>query len=81
MDARVRHKVGLELVEVHVERAIETERRGQRRGHLRHHAVKVRVRRGAQLEGGLGNRVQGLVIEAERHVAVLEEGVGESTLL
>jgi len=76
MNARVWHQVSLELVQVHVERAVETERSGQRRGHLRHHPVQVRVRWRAQLEGGLGDRVQGLVIEAEGHVAVLEEGVG-----
>ena len=28
VDARVRHQIGLELCQVHVERAVETERRG-----------------------------------------------------
>ena len=34
MDARVRHQVGLELGHVHVEGAVEAERRGERRDDL-----------------------------------------------
>lgn len=35
VDARVRHQVRLELVHVHVERAVEPQRRRHRRDHLR----------------------------------------------
>ena len=43
---------------------------------LRDKAVEVEVRRRLELEGRLGDVVEGLVVEGEGHVAVLEEGVG-----
>ena len=39
-------------------------------------SVDVRVRRRIEVKGRLADAVEGLVIEAEGHVAVLEEGVG-----
>ena len=45
VNARERHQVGLELVQVDVERAIETKRRSDRRNNLSDEAVEVRERR------------------------------------
>ena len=50
VDARVRHQVGLELGHVDVERAVEAERRGERRDDLREQAVEVGVRRALDVE-------------------------------
>ena len=75
VDARVRHEVRLELRDVHVERAVEAERRRERRGHLGEEAVEVRVRRALDVEVAAADVVEGLVVEGERHVRVLEERV------
>jgi hypothetical protein len=40
VDARVRHEVGLELGDVHGERAVEEERRGERRDDLGDEAIQ-----------------------------------------
>ena len=47
---RVRHEVGLELGDIGVERAVEAERRRERRADLRDEAVEVRVRRALDVE-------------------------------
>ena len=41
MDARVRHQVGLELGDVDVQRAVEAERRGERRDDLRERRFRL----------------------------------------
>merc|ERR1719201_3116069 len=75
MDARVGHEVRLELRDVGVEGAVEAERRRERRGHLGEEAVEVRVRRALDVEVAAADVVEGLVVEGERHVRVLEERV------
>ena len=50
VDARVRHEVGLEFGDVDVERAVEAERRRERRADLCDEAVEVRVRRALDVE-------------------------------
>mmetsp|Transcript_56617 Transcript_56617/g.100036 ORF Transcript_56617/g.100036 Transcript_56617/m.100036 type:complete len:463 (-) Transcript_56617:29-1417(-) len=75
VDARVRHQVGLELGDVDVERAIEAERRGERRDDLRDEAVEVGVRRPLDVEVATADVVQSLVVDHERDVGVLEQRV------
>mmetsp|Transcript_15830 Transcript_15830/g.51540 ORF Transcript_15830/g.51540 Transcript_15830/m.51540 type:complete len:418 (+) Transcript_15830:301-1554(+) len=75
VDARVGHEVGLELRDVDVERAVEAERRRERRRDLGEEAVEVRVRRALDVEVAAAHVVEGLVVEAEGHVRVLEERV------
>jgi pheromone shutdown protein TraB len=50
VDARVRHQVGLELGQVDVQRAVEAERRGERRDDLADQTVQVGVRRALDVE-------------------------------
>merc|ERR1719258_209114 len=75
VDARVRHEVGLELGDVHVERTVEAERRGERGDHLAEEAVQVRVRRALDVEVATANVVKRLIIDLVRHVRVLKERV------
>mmetsp|Transcript_34725 Transcript_34725/g.90867 ORF Transcript_34725/g.90867 Transcript_34725/m.90867 type:complete len:504 (-) Transcript_34725:11-1522(-) len=75
VDARVRHEVGLELGHVDVERAVKAERRRERRDDLRDQAVEVGVRRALNVEVAAADVVEGLVVDHERHVGVLEERV------
>mmetsp|Transcript_18076 Transcript_18076/g.56316 ORF Transcript_18076/g.56316 Transcript_18076/m.56316 type:complete len:464 (+) Transcript_18076:891-2282(+) len=75
VDARVRHQVGLELGQVDVERAVEAERRGEARDDLRDEPVEVRIGRALDVEVAAADVVEGLVVDRERHVRVLEQRV------
>ena len=79
VDARVRHEVRLELRDVDVEGAVEAQRRRERRDHLGEEAVQVGVRRALDVEVAAADVVEGLVVEGDGHVRVLEERVRRST--
>ena len=68
VDAGERHEVGLELVQINVERAIETEGRRDRRDDLRDQAVEVGEAGGGDVEALLADVVDGLVVNHERAV-------------
>ena len=76
VDAGVGHQVGLELGDVNVERTVETEGRGEGRDHLADEPVKVGVGGALDVEGPAADVVDGLVVEHDGDVGVLEEGVG-----
>mmetsp|Transcript_985 Transcript_985/g.4183 ORF Transcript_985/g.4183 Transcript_985/m.4183 type:complete len:495 (-) Transcript_985:76-1560(-) len=76
VDARVGHQVGLELGDVDVERTVEAEGRGEGRDHLADEAVEVGVGGALDVEGPAADVVDGLVVEHDGDVGVLEEGVG-----
>merc|ERR1719353_43344 len=76
VDTGVRHQVGLELRDVHVESAIETQRGRQGRRDLCDDAVQVGVRRALDVKATAAHVVDGLVVQAEGHVSVLQQGVG-----
>merc|ERR1719231_517945 len=75
VDPRVRHQVGLELGEVDVERTIEPERGRDRRDDLGDEPVEVGVGRALDVEVPAADVVDGLVVDHERAVGVLEGGV------
>eukprot|EP00962_Isochrysis_galbana_P028381 scaffold8972_cov118-Isochrysis_galbana.AAC.3 len=75
VDARVRHQIGLELGQVHVERAVKAERGGHRRDDLRGQAVEVGVRRALDVEVAAADVVERLVVDHESDVGVLEQRV------
>ena len=75
MNARIRHPIRLKLGHVHVERAVEAQRRRQRADHLRHQPVQVHVRRALDVERAAADVVDGLVVQHHRHVGVLEQRV------
>ena len=76
VDARVGHQVGLELGDIDVEGAVETERRGQRRNNLGDQTVEVGVGGALDVEGPAANVVHGLVVEHDGDISVLEQRVG-----
>mmetsp|Transcript_13339 Transcript_13339/g.19237 ORF Transcript_13339/g.19237 Transcript_13339/m.19237 type:complete len:474 (-) Transcript_13339:76-1497(-) len=76
VDTRVGHQVGLELGDVDVEGAIEAEGGREGRHDLRDDAVEVGVRRALDVEAAAAHVVDGLVVKAEGHIGVLQEGVG-----
>ena len=76
VDSRVRHQVSLELVEIDVESAVESERGGDRGDNLADHSVQVRVARALDAEVVAADVVDGLVVDHEGAVGVLESGMG-----
>ena len=76
VDAGVGHQFGLELGDVSVGRTVETEGRGEGRDHLADEPVKVGVGGALDVEGPAADVVDGLVVEHDGDVGMLEEGVG-----
>merc|ERR1719171_1034751 len=70
------HKVGLELSKVNVEGPIETEGSGQEGDHLADETVEVSVGGALNVETATADVVEGLIVEHDGNVGVLEEGVG-----
>ena len=76
VDAWVRHQVGLELGHVDVECAVESERSSERRDDLRDQPVQVGVGGALNVERPAADVIDGLVVEHDGDVGVLEERVG-----
>merc|ERR1712195_159340 len=76
MNTGVGHQVGLELGDVNVEGTIESERSGQGGDHLRDKTVQVGVGRTLNVQASTADVVDGLVVEHDSDVSVLEQRVG-----
>jgi hypothetical protein len=76
MNTGVRNQVGLELVQVHVEGTIETEGGGDGGDNLGNEPVQVGVGRTLNVKVATANVINGLVINHEGTVGVLQGGVG-----
>lgn len=68
VDTRVGNEVGLELVEIDVEGAIESERRSDGANDLSNQTVKVLVRRAGDIEVAAADVVDSLVVDEESAV-------------
>jgi hypothetical protein len=76
MDARVGHKVGLELRDINIEGTIESQRSGQGRHNLGNESVQVGVGRSLDVQVSAANIVQSLVIKTESTVGMLKKRMG-----
>ena len=76
VDARVWDQVGLEFVEVDVQRTVEAERGGDGRNDLSDETVQVLIVGTLEAEIATADVVDGIIVNHERAVAVLEGGVG-----
>merc|ERR1719201_1563684 len=76
VDTGVGDEVGLELGDVNVEGPIETEGGSQGGDDLSDKAVEGGVSGALDVEGAAADVVDGLVVEHDGNVSVLEEGVG-----
>ena len=76
VDTGVGDEVGLELVQVDVERAVEPERRGDGADNLRNQAVEMLVGRPGDVEVATADVIDGLVVHQEGTIRVLEGAVG-----
>ena len=75
VDAWVWHQVGLELVEIDVQRSIEAEGGSNTGDDLGDETVEVLVVRTLEAEVATTNVVDGIIVDHEGAVAVLESGV------
>jgi len=76
VDTRIRHQVGLELSDIDVEGTIETERGSERRDNLSDETVQVSVSGALNVKRTTADVIDGLVIEHDGDISVLEERVG-----
>jgi len=76
VDAGVRHQIGLEFSDVHIQRTVEPQRRRQRGNHLGDEAVEVGVCRAFKVQAATADVIDGLVVQHHRYIGVLQEGVG-----
>merc|ERR1711981_459393 len=76
MNTRVWHQVGLELGDVDVQCTVKSQRSSQGRRDLSDDTVQVGVRRALDVEATATHVVDGLVVQAEGHISVLQQGVG-----
>ena len=76
VDTRVRDQVGLELVQVHVQGAVEAERRGDGGDDLSDQAVEVLVVGAGDVQVAAADVVDSLVVDEESAVRVLDGAVG-----
>jgi len=76
VNARIGDQVGLELVQVHVERAFESQRAGERGDDLSNQSVQVSIGRARNVQSTMADVIDGFVVEQEGAISVLEERVG-----
>ena len=76
MDARVRHQVGLELCQIHIQGSIEAKRSSNGGDDLTKETVEVGVGGSLDVEVPTADVVDGLVVHHEGTVGVLQSGVG-----
>src|SRR5947199_6193787 len=76
MDARVRDEIGLELVEIDVERTIKTKRGLDGRDNLSDETIEVGVRRTLNVKVAAADVIDGFVVDHESAVRVLKGSVG-----
>ena len=75
VDTRIRDKIRLELVQIHVQRAIESQTGRDRRDNLGDKGVQVLVVGTGDVEAALADVVDGFVVDEERAVGVLDSAV------
>uniref|UniRef100_A0A182WE44 Uncharacterized protein n=1 Tax=Anopheles minimus TaxID=112268 RepID=A0A182WE44_9DIPT len=75
VDTRVRHQVGLELGQIHVQSTVETQRSRDRRHDLTDQSVQVGVGRSLNVQVAAADIVDRLIVDHERTVRVFQGGV------
>lgn len=76
VDTRIRDQIGLELVQIDVKRTVKAQRRGDRADDLGDQAVEVLVARAGNVKVATADVVDGLVVDEEGAVGVLDGAVG-----
>ena len=75
----IRHQVGLELVEVDIERPVETQGRRDRRYHLSNQAIEIREARGIHANPLFADVVDCFIVNLHRTRSLEGSDLGAST--
>lgn len=75
VDARVRHQVGLKLVQVDIESSIKTQTRGDRADNLSNQTVEMLVVGTRNVQVATADVVDSFVVNEERAVGVLDSAM------
>ena len=75
VDTGIRHKVGLELVQIDVESTVEAQAGGNGADDLSDEAVQVLIVRSRDVQATTADVVHGFVVDEERAVRVLDGAV------
>ena len=73
--SRIRHQVGLKLVEVHVQSSVKSQGSRDTRDDLSNQTVQIGVSGPGNIQFGAADIVNGLVVHQESAVTVLQSGV------
>ena len=76
VDPGVGHQVGLELSQINIQSTVKSERSSDGGDNLSHQSVQVRVRWSLDVQVSSADVVDGLVVNHEGTVGMLEGGVG-----
>jgi hypothetical protein len=76
VNTRIRDQVGLELVQIHVQSAVEPETGGYGADHLSDQAVQMLVAGTRNIKVATANVIDGFVVDQESAVGVLDGAVG-----
>lgn len=76
MDSGLRHQVGLELGDIHVQSTIESQRGSQGRDDLGDQSIEVGVGGSLDVQVPSANVVDGFVVQNDGNISVLQQGVG-----
>jgi hypothetical protein len=75
MDSGIRHQVSLELVDIHIEGSLESQRGSERGDQLGNQSVQIGVVGSFDIQGSFADLVNGLVIQEEGDIGVLQKRV------
>ena len=75
VDARIRHQVGLKLVQIHIEGAIKSQRGRDRRYDLTDQAVEISIGRPLNVQVATADVVDGLIVHHESAVRMIQSSM------
>ena len=75
VDPRIRHQVGLKLVQIHIEGAIKSQRGRDRRYDLTNQAVEISIGRPLNVQVATADVVDGLIVHHESAVRMIQSSM------
>lgn len=75
MDARVRDKIGLELIQINVESSVESQARGNGRHDLSDESIEMGIVGSRNVEIAAADIVNGVIVDEEGTVRILDRAV------
>ena len=76
MNSRIRHQVGLELIQIHIEGTVESQRGRDGRNNLPNQTIEISVSWPLYVKIASANIVNGLIVHHESTVGMVQSSVG-----